>query len=126
VTAAAFKLLDEKNSNSDKSRPDGLVGVDRRFVKFNCACNWQGTAVLAQRCPPECIGARAECYPLQPSPDGSCASSPTALVWNYDGVMSVVRHSNCVKVCFDHKGGYSIDSHGVHYRTLEAALECPS
>ncbi|KAK1303007.1 Manganese-dependent ADP-ribose/CDP-alcohol diphosphatase [Acorus calamus] len=24
-----------------------------------------------------------------------------------------------------HRGGYSIDSHGVHHRVLEAALECP-
>jgi manganese-dependent ADP-ribose/CDP-alcohol diphosphatase len=33
-----------------------------------------------------------------------------------------------VKVCFsghDHKGGYSIDSHGIHHRVLEASLECP-
>ncbi|KAF9598531.1 hypothetical protein IFM89_028063 [Coptis chinensis] len=25
----------------------------------------------------------------------------------------------------DHKGGHSIDSHGVHHRVLEVALECP-
>ncbi|PKU87012.1 Manganese-dependent ADP-ribose/CDP-alcohol diphosphatase [Dendrobium catenatum] len=25
----------------------------------------------------------------------------------------------------DHKGGYSVDSHGIHHRVLEAALEFP-
>jgi len=37
VTAAATKLLDEKNPNTDKNSPDGLVGVARRFVMFNGA-----------------------------------------------------------------------------------------
>jgi len=56
------------------------------------------------------------------------ASSPAALMWNYDEVMDIVRRYSCVKACFaghDHKGGHSVDSHGVHHRTLEAALECP-
>jgi len=37
LTAAATKLLDEKNPNTDKNSPDGLVGVARRFVMFNGA-----------------------------------------------------------------------------------------
>jgi manganese-dependent ADP-ribose/CDP-alcohol diphosphatase len=56
------------------------------------------------------------------------ASSQEALLWNYDEVMNVIHQYNCVKACLsghDHKGGYSVDSHGVHHRSFEAALECP-
>ncbi|CAL0330113.1 unnamed protein product [Lupinus luteus] len=56
------------------------------------------------------------------------ASSKEALLWNYEEVMNLIHKFNCVKVCIsghDHKGGYYIDSHGVHHRVLEAALECP-
>ena len=62
--------------------------------------------------------------PLDPG-----TSSPEALLWNYDQVMDVIHAYNCVKLCLaghDHKGGCSIDSHGIHHRTFEAALECPS
>jgi manganese-dependent ADP-ribose/CDP-alcohol diphosphatase len=61
--------------------------------------------------------------PLDPS-----ASSKEALLWNYNEVMNLIHRYSCVKVCFsghDHKGGYSIDSHGIHHRVLEASLECP-
>ncbi|KAL8057294.1 hypothetical protein ABFX02_04G175400 [Erythranthe guttata] len=56
------------------------------------------------------------------------ASSNEVLLWNYNKVMDVVHRYSCVKACLaghDHKGGYSVDSHGVHHRILEAALECP-
>lgn len=61
--------------------------------------------------------------PLHPG-----ASSPEALLWNYDEVLEVVHRYNCVKACLaghDHKGGHSVDSSGIHHRVLEAALECP-
>ncbi|KAK3132643.1 hypothetical protein QOZ80_6AG0525580 [Eleusine coracana subsp. coracana] len=56
------------------------------------------------------------------------AAFPESLLWNYNEVMGVVHRYGCVKACFaghDHQGGYCVDSHGVHHRALEAALECP-
>ncbi|CAO2211794.1 unnamed protein product [Urochloa humidicola] len=61
------------------------------------------------------------------------ASSHTGLMWNYEEVLEVVRRrrhgGSCVVVAclagHDHGGGYAVDDHGVHHRTLEAALECP-
>jgi manganese-dependent ADP-ribose/CDP-alcohol diphosphatase len=127
VTAAALKLLDEKNPNSDKNSPVGLIGVDRRFVKFNGAVGKEQLSwlndVLQDASTHRQSVILCSHLPMDPG-----ASSPAALMWNYDEVMSVVCQYNCVKACFaghDHKGGYSIDSHGVHHRTLEAALECP-
>lgn len=127
VTAAAMKLLEEKNPNIDKNSPEGLVGVDRRFVMFNGAVgkeqlSWLDTILrdAAERRQNVILCSH---LPMDPG-----AASPVGLLWNYDEVMATVRKYKCVKACFaghDHRGGHSIDSHGVHHRTLEAALECP-
>ncbi|KAJ8748032.1 hypothetical protein K2173_011853 [Erythroxylum novogranatense] len=65
------------------------------------------------------------CCHLPLDPGVSCRE---ALLWNYDEVLNVIHQYDCVKACLsghDHKGGHSIDSHGVHHRSFEAALECP-
>ncbi|KAJ8536524.1 hypothetical protein K7X08_034925 [Anisodus acutangulus] len=126
-TAKALKILQERNPNSDKNSPNGLVGPERRFLKFNGGVGeeqlqWldhvlQESTKLNQNVVVCCH------LPLDPG-----ASSLSALCWNYDEVMDVIHRYNCVKVCLgghDHKGGHSVDSHGVHHRVLEAALECP-
>ncbi|KAK3006063.1 hypothetical protein RJ639_016295 [Escallonia herrerae] len=123
----AQKFLREKNPNSDKNSPSDLVDLARRFLMFNGAVGKEQLDWL------DCILKDATrsnqlvvicCHlPLDPG-----ASSKEALLWNYDEVMEVIHRYNCVKVCLaghDHKGGRSIDSHGVHHRVLEAALECP-
>lgn len=126
-TFAALKILEEKNPNSDKNSPAGLVDVERRFVKFNGAVGekqlqWldsvlQDASKLNQRV--------IVCghVPMNPG-----VASKVALLWNFDEVMSILHKYDSVKVCLsghDHKGGYFVDSHGVHHRSLEAALECP-
>ncbi|KAA8540756.1 hypothetical protein F0562_024325 [Nyssa sinensis] len=126
-TLQAMEFLREKNPNSDKNSPMGLVGLERRFLMFNGAVGkeqleWldgvlQDATQLNQKV--------VICCHL---PLDSGASSKEALLWNYDEVMDVIHRYNCVKVCLaghDHEGGHSIDSHGVHHRVLEAALECP-
>lgn len=126
-TSEALKFLREKNPNSEKNSPVGLVGLDRRFLMFNGAVGkeqlqWldavlQNATELKQKVVVCCH------LPLDPG-----ASSQEALLWNYDQVMNVIHRYNCVKVCLaghDHKGGHSVDSRGIHHRTLEAALECP-
>jgi manganese-dependent ADP-ribose/CDP-alcohol diphosphatase len=126
-TLEAMKLLREKNPNKDKNSPTNMVGLERRFLMFNGGVGkeqmkWldgvlQDATNLKQKVVVACH------LPLDP-----CASSEEALLWNCDEVMDLIHRYNCVKVVLaghDHKGGYSIDSHGVHHRTLEAALECP-
>ncbi|KAK4257015.1 hypothetical protein QN277_006662 [Acacia crassicarpa] len=126
-TLEALKFLREKNPNEEKNSPTGLVGLERRFLMFNGAVGkeqmeWlngvlQEATELKQKVVVCCH------LPLDPG-----ASSKEALLWNYDEVMELIHRYNCVKVCLaghDHKGGFSIDSHGVNHRVLEAALECP-
>ncbi|WCJ36152.1 Manganese-dependent ADP-ribose/CDP-alcohol diphosphatase [Euphorbia peplus] len=126
-TLEALEFLTKKNPNSDKNSPEGLVGLERRFLMFNGAVGreqmkWldsvlQDATKLKQKV--------IVCCHLPLDPGVSCLE---ALLWNYDEVMSTIHQYNCVKVCLsghDHKGGHSVDSHGVHHRSFEAALECP-
>ncbi|CAN1136409.1 Manganese-dependent ADP-ribose/CDP-alcohol diphosphatase [Linum perenne] len=126
-TIQALEVLKKKNPNSDKNSPEGLVGVERRFLKYNGAVGreqleWlDGVLQDATKLNQKVIVC---CHiPLDPG-----VSLPGSLLWNYDEVMDLVHKHSCVKVCLsghDHNGGYSIDSHGIHHRSLEAALECP-
>ncbi|KAH6770578.1 manganese-dependent ADP-ribose/CDP-alcohol diphosphatase-like protein [Perilla frutescens var. hirtella] len=124
----AVNFLRERNPNSDKNSPNGLVGLERRFLMFNGAVGkeqmeWldnilQDATKLNQKVVICCH------LPLDHG-----ATSIESLLWNYDEVMEVIHRYKCVKVCLaghDHKGGHSVDSYGVHHRVLEAALECPA
>ncbi|CAN6447319.1 unnamed protein product [Victoria cruziana] len=126
-TLKAFEILNAKNPNVEKNSPTGLAGLDRRYLMFNGAVGkpqleWLDSVLRdATRLKQKVIVC---CHlPLHPG-----AASAEALLWNYDEVMCIIHRYHCVKVCLaghDHKGGYCVDSHGIHHRVLEAALECP-
>uniref|UniRef100_A0A7N0U922 Calcineurin-like phosphoesterase domain-containing protein n=1 Tax=Kalanchoe fedtschenkoi TaxID=63787 RepID=A0A7N0U922_KALFE len=93
----ALQFLQEKNPNSNKNSPDGLVGLDRRFLMFNGAVGMQqlewldGTLRDATKLNQKVLVC---CHvPLDPG-----SSSCTSLLWNYDEVMSVIHKYSCVKV----------------------------
>ncbi|KAK9726658.1 hypothetical protein RND81_05G228800 [Saponaria officinalis] len=96
-TLEALRVLNEKNPNLDKNSPAGLEGLKRRFLMFNGA-----------------VGKEQ-------------------LEWLDRVLEDATELKQKVIVCchlpldpgHDHKGGYSVDSHGIHHRVLEAALECP-
>ncbi|PKI38644.1 manganese-dependent ADP-ribose/CDP-alcohol diphosphatase [Punica granatum] len=126
-TLQAQQFLQEKNPNTDKNSPNGLDGLERRFLMFNGAVGKEQLEWLAHilqdatRLKQKTVVC---CHlPLDPG-----ASTEEALLWNFDEVMEVIHRYDCVKVCLaghDHKGGHSVDSHGIHHRVFEAALECP-
>ncbi|KAG9132960.1 hypothetical protein Leryth_021847 [Lithospermum erythrorhizon] len=123
----AINLLNQKNPNTNKNSPNGLVELERRFLMFNGAVGkaqleWLDHVLQAATTSNQKVVVCCH-IPLDPG-----SSSKEALLWNYDEVMDVIHRYNCVKACIaghDHEGGHSIDSHGVHHRVLEAALECP-
>lgn len=126
-TLKAMKFLQERNPNSNKNSPNGLVGLERRFLMFNGGVGEEQMEWL-NRGLQDAIKLNQKvvicCHlPLDPG-----ASSPESMLWNYDEVMGVIHRYDCVKVCLAghaHSGGYSVDSYGIHHRVLEAALECP-
>lgn len=123
----ALEILSQRNPNADKNSPSGLVGLERRYLMFNGGVGkeqlkWlDGILQEATHLKQKVIVC---CHlPLDPG-----ATSFAALLWNYEEVMDLIHNYNCVKVCLaghNHTGGYAIDSHGIHHRVLEAALECP-
>ena len=126
-TKAAVELLNTRNPNKEKNSPDGLVGVERRFVKFNGGVGDQQLIWLEMTLH-EATDAKQKvvvcCHlPLDPG-----AAFPSTLLWNYDVVMAIVHKFTCVVACLGghaHEGGHSVDSHGIHHHVLEAVLECP-
>lgn len=126
-TLKAMNFLKDKNPNADKNSPAGLVGLERRFLMFNGAVGKQQLEWLDSVLQ-DATELNQKVVICSHLPLNSGASTNEALLWNYNEVMDVIHRYNCVKVCLsghDHKGGYSVDSHGVHHRVLEAALECP-
>ena len=126
-TIKALNFLMERNPNSDKNSPDGLLGLDRRFLMFNGAVGREQLEWL-DRVLQDATKKDQKVVVCCHIPLDARASSNEALLWNYNEVMDVIHRYECVKACFaghDHKGGYSVDGYGVHHRILEAALECP-
>ncbi|GMH31429.1 hypothetical protein Nepgr_033272 [Nepenthes gracilis] len=126
-TLKALNFLNEKNPNADKNSPAGLTGTERRFLKFNGSVGQEQMEwlnfVLREATDAKQSVVICSHLPLHPG-----ASTTAALLWNYDEVLDLIHRYECVKVCLaghDHKGGYAVDSHGIHHRVLEAALECP-
>lgn len=126
-TKLAAEILTTRNPNVEKNSPEGLEGVDRRFVKFNGGVGEDQLQWLEQSLrEAESEGQKVVicCHlPLDPG-----AAFPSTLLWNYDEVMAVVHKFGCVVACIAghaHDGGHSVDKHGVHHHVLEAVLECP-
>lgn len=126
-TRAALELLESKNPNSDKNSPEGLNGVDRRFVKFNGGVGEEQLEWIEKELQKATASEQkvviCSHLPLDPG-----AAFPSTLLWNYEEVMDVVHKHNCVVACLAghaHEGGHCRDSHGVHHHVLEAVLECP-
>ncbi|KAK4382023.1 Manganese-dependent ADP-ribose/CDP-alcohol diphosphatase [Sesamum angolense] len=101
----ALNVLREKNPNSNKNSPDGLIGLGRRFLMFNGAVGKEQMEWLH--------------YVLQ---DATKLNQKVVICCH------LPLDPQCLQVCLaghTHKDGYSVDSYGVHHRVLEAALECP-
>jgi manganese-dependent ADP-ribose/CDP-alcohol diphosphatase len=125
----ATQILKERNPNFDDNMnsPEGLDGVDRRFVAFNGSVgpiqlDWlRGSLDEARRLDQRVIILSHQ--PILPE-----SSSPVCLIWNYDEVLGLLREFSDVVVAsfcgHAHRGGYCRDPEsGIHFRVFEAALE---
>jgi manganese-dependent ADP-ribose/CDP-alcohol diphosphatase len=123
----AKAILAAKNPNQVQDSAEGLVGVARRFVKFNGAVGKEQLkwleGVLIDATKKGQIVIVASHVPLTP---GSCDN--IALLWNYDEVLAVLHKYSCVKALFhghDHDGGHHVDKQtGLHTHVFEAILTC--
>lgn len=126
----AEAILKDNNPNfyENINSPEGLVGVQKRFVGFNggvgaLQLQWLKNTLDQVRSRNE----RVIILSHQPILPGS--SSPVCLMWNYKEVLDILRqYSDVVVVSLSghaHKGGYKRDRSGIHFRVIEAVLENP-
>ncbi|GAB4813996.1 hypothetical protein N2152v2_001042 [Parachlorella kessleri] len=126
--ARAASILSEKNPNKEKNSNNGLVGVDRRFVKFGGGLSEQQLAWLGQQLE-EARSSSQQVVVLchlcfHPR---TCAGA--CLMWNYDEVLQTLHSYDDVVVAtlagHAHMDGYFQDEHGIHHRVCKAVLETP-
>ena len=123
----AINILRKCNQNDDLHSPDGLRGLERRFVKFNGAMGTSQLSwlhnILTQV---EKNGQKAVIFshvPLYPE-----ISDPITLLWNYHDVLEVLWQFSCVVACFHghtHDWGYARDGKGIHHCVFDAVVEAP-
>ncbi|XP_077980367.1 uncharacterized protein LOC144435644 [Glandiceps talaboti] len=120
----AKAILEKKNRNKDKNSPQGLQGLDRRFVQFNgamskCQLQWLD-GILQSACDKEEKVVLFGHTPIHPS-----ASSPICLQWNYDEVLEIIHKYNCVVAYFcGHEHEYSLGTdHGIHHILMDGIIE---
>jgi manganese-dependent ADP-ribose/CDP-alcohol diphosphatase len=127
----ATKLLAKHNPNFPQfeNSPQGMTGVNRRFVAFNGGVDAPQLEWL-QETLRQAREAREKVIVLSHQPILPGSSSPVCLVWNYQEVLAVLREfSDVVVVSLSghaHTGGYKRDKSGIHFRVVEAALQSPS
>ncbi|KAK9816313.1 hypothetical protein WJX74_010391 [Apatococcus lobatus] len=121
----ALQILEEHNPNEEKNSPEGLVGTQRRFVKFGGGLSSEQLEWM--RCElgqAASQGQRALVFCHLPMHRDS--SPPAALMWNYPEAMAIIRNSGCVAAVFSghaHQDGYGVDAEGIQYRVLNGVIE---
>jgi manganese-dependent ADP-ribose/CDP-alcohol diphosphatase len=123
----AVALLAEHNPNANKNSPEGLAGLQRRFVAFGGGVSQAQLAWLREQlASAQAAGERVfVCGHLPVHPD-ACAA--VCLLWNYDEVLAELRAARCVVATLaghTHRDGHCVDDAGVHHRVLASVLECP-
>jgi len=138
--SSAATILETENginfrANNENS-PEGLEGLQKRFVAFNGAVGesqleWLQHELEATRqlnASGSASGHTQRVVVLSHQPIHPDSSNPVCLIWNYERVLQLLRdYSDVVVASFAghaHKGGYVRDeSSGIHFRVVEAVLE---
>jgi len=123
----ASSILAAKNSNSNKNSPEGLEGLDRRFVAFGGGLSthqlsWLDDTLQAAD------AARERVFVAIHTPVCPDSAPAVCLSWHYDEVLTICgRHPSCVATLAGHAhgGGYACDAAGIHHFVFPAVLECP-
>lgn len=134
----AMDILQRQNGKNlaagNENSPEGLEGLQKRFVAFNGAVGstqleWLRDELESTRQQNNKYGnAIQKVIVLSHQPIHPGSSNPICLIWNYDDVLGILReYSDVVVASFSghaHKGGYALDQDsGIHFRVVEAVLE---
>ncbi|KAI8512344.1 hypothetical protein Bbelb_089830 [Branchiostoma belcheri] len=123
----AERILRERNRNEELNSPEGLVGLDRRFVMFNGGMGeeqlqWlrETLEVARQRGEKVIVSGHVPVHP------DSCYVM--CLLWNYQDVLNILQDFSDIVLAYfcghDHEGGYHYDSgNEIHHVTLPGVVE---
>jgi manganese-dependent ADP-ribose/CDP-alcohol diphosphatase len=127
----AVSILQQNNPNypEKENSPEGLKGVNKRFVAFNGAVDTVQLSWLRATLE-EAKLAKQMVFIISHQPIIPESSSGVCLIWNYDEILDILReYKSIVAAAFAghaHKGSYRRDPEsGIHFRIFEAALESP-
>ncbi len=125
----AIEMLKENNPNypEQENSPQGLEGVDMRYVAFNGAVGKMQLEWLRNTLEEAKVG-KQKVIILSHQPIMPGSSGNVCLIWNYAEVLEILREYKCTVAAalagHAHKGGYLRDERsGIHFRVIEAALE---
>jgi manganese-dependent ADP-ribose/CDP-alcohol diphosphatase len=127
----AVEILKQNNpynfADGNINSPEGLDGLQRRFVAFNGALGTRQLEWLRKELE-HSRRANEKVIIMSHNPIHPDSSSPICLIWNFDEVLGILRDfSDVVVASFSghaHKGGYVRDlESGIHFRVFEAVLE---
>ena len=127
----AVSILHQNNPNypEKENSPEGLEGVNKRFVAFNGGVDSVQLSWLRDTLE-EAKLAKQMVFIISHQPIIPESSSGVCLIWNYDEILEILReYKSIVAAAFAghaHKGSYHRDPEsGIHFRIFEAALESP-
>ncbi|CAH1274183.1 ADPRM [Branchiostoma lanceolatum] len=125
----AETILRQVNKNENLNSPEGLVGLDQRFVKFNGAVGedqlqWLRETLEVARQRGEKIILSGH-VPVHPK---SCYAM--CLLWNYQDVLNILEDFSDIVLAYfsghNHESGYHYDSgNEIHHVTLPGVIEVP-
>lgn len=125
----AEQILQENNPNFPhlENSPEGLRGIQKRFVAFNGGLDEPQLAWLRNTLK-EARRQRQKVIVLSHQPIMPETSNHVCLMWNYDQVLDILReYKDTVAASLSghaHTCGYVRDAEsGIHFRVFSAALE---
>lgn len=122
----AWKTLGAINKNDTWNSPEGLVGLDTRFVKYNGGCSMRQVQWLDQELT-EARRKKQNVIVMGHLPVLESSAHAANLLWNFDDVLQVLSSHEDSVLCYcsghDHDGGYAQDSAGIHHITFAGVIE---
>eukprot|EP00521_Asterionellopsis_glacialis_P008105 CAMPEP_0195287298 /NCGR_PEP_ID=MMETSP0707-20130614/4415_1 /TAXON_ID=33640 /ORGANISM="Asterionellopsis glacialis, Strain CCMP134" /LENGTH=410 /DNA_ID=CAMNT_0040347045 /DNA_START=184 /DNA_END=1416 /DNA_ORIENTATION=- len=127
----ASEILSKNNHNypHNENSPEGLEGIQKRFVAFNGGVDkpqltWLQQTLEEARTKHEKVVVMSH-QPIMPESSGE-----VCLIWNYQDVLDILREYGDIVIAslagHAHRGGYKRDEQsGIHFRVIEAVLENP-
>jgi len=124
----ALEWLQRYNPNENKNNPQGLEGVERRWVQFGGgAASPEQVAWFKQQLQ-EASAKKQRVMVFSHLPFQPGTAPNPCLQWNYEELLDMMRGSSCVVATFAghaHQNGYVRDEWGIHHLVLPSVLETP-